>query len=1084
MWLFCVLGLAYAVPVEETKSSDVSESSSETIEEKPKWDVNRPPGEPVTVEINTKTGTWMSVDVSPDGEQLLFDLLGDIYLLPLGGGEAQSLTSGMSWDMQPKFSPDGKRVAFTSDRAGGDNLWTMDLSGDNAKQVTEESFRLLNAPEWSPDGQYIVGRKHFTSGRSLGAGELWLYDVNGGSGLKLTSRESQQKDLGEPSFSPDGQYIYYSKDATAGSQFQYNKDPNAGIYAVERLDRETGEIERITGGPGGAVRPTPSPDGKQLAFVRRIRDASVLMVRDLASGAERAVWDGLDRDMQETWAIHGVYPHFAWMPDCSAIVVWAQGQLFSVSVDTGVATAIPFQVKDTREVRTAHRRTVEVSIDTVDAKMIRGARLSPDGTKVVYQAFGVLWMRSIASGVSNRLTTQDEHFEMDAVWSRDGKKIAYATWDDDELGSIRLMTSTGKKGQTITLEKGHYRQPVFAPDGASLVYRKGAGGWLRTPLWSSDTGLYQVDLKGKRSVRLTKSGFNPHFGADSQRLYFLDYGNEKQTLSSVQLQTREKQVHAESKMGGGFRVSDDGKWLAMIEEHNVHVRAFPATGGTVEVGPKPNGLPQVRLSQNAGTGVHFSGGQIAWTLGPDFYRVDVNRAFVDGEEGFKADEIVPIQLGVKQKAAQPKGSVALMNARIVTMKGDEVIEKGTIVWSGDRIIAVGASDQVKIPADAKRMDGAGMTVIPGLVDVHYHGSQGTDGIVPEQNWGNLSALSFGITTLHDPSNDTEMIFSARELQLVGRILAPRIFSTGTILYGAKAPGMTAEVETYEQALTHLERMKAVGAISVKSYNQPRRDQRQQVLEAGRQTGVMVVPEGGSTLAHNLTQIVDGHTGIEHAIPVAPLYDDILQLWSQTEVGYTPTLGVAYGGLGGEHYWYGHTDVWANERLLAFVPRGVVDAASRRAKKVPDTEYHHVTVAKSVKALHDKGVNVQLGAHGQRNGLAAHWEFWMMEQGGMTPHEALRVATLEGAQYLGMENDIGSVEVGKLADLVVIDGDVLSDLRSSTSVKWTVLGGRVFQSATMAEIWPSQTPITDLYFQKDGTGEPTVLHAVQCGCEIP
>jgi imidazolonepropionase-like amidohydrolase len=212
-----------------------------------------------------------------------------------------------------------------------------------------------------------------------------------------------------------------------------------------------------------------------------------------------------------------------------------------------------------------------------------------------------------------------------------------------------------------------------------------------------------------------------------------------------------------------------------------------------------------------------------------------------------------------------------------------------------------------------------------------------------------------------------------------------------------------------------------------------------------------VPEGGSTLQHNLTMIVDGHTGIEHNVPVPAIYDDVLQLWAASRSGYTPTLVVSYGGISGERYWYQHTDVWANERLLSFVPREVVDPASRRRTMAPEEEYHHVDAARVCKRLTDAGVKVNVGAHGQREGLGAHWEMWMLVQGGMTPHEALRAATWNGAHYLGLDGDLGSLEVGKLADLAVLDENPLEDVRKSESVRYVMVNGRLYDAATMNQI---------------------------------
>ena len=348
----------------------------EKAAEEKKWNVEAPPGEAYQQSIDVMEGTWINLDVSPDGTEIVFDLLGDIYTMPIAGADGEDgnspkkLTTGIVWDMQPRYSPDGQWIAFTSDRTGksergGDNLWVMRRDGSNAKQVTNETFHLLNGPTWSPDSNYLVARKHFTSRRSLGAGEMWMYhrsaiDAGAMSGVQLTKRPNDQKDVNEPIYSPDGRYLYYSQDATPGDSFEYDKDSNKQIYVVKRLDLKTGETENYITGPGGACRPVPSPDGKTIAFVRRVGAKTGLHVLDVESGAIRLVYDELERDMQEAWAIHGVYPAYAWAPDGKSVVIWAKGKIRRITVADGECEIIPFHVVDQREMRKPVSPTITI----------------------------------------------------------------------------------------------------------------------------------------------------------------------------------------------------------------------------------------------------------------------------------------------------------------------------------------------------------------------------------------------------------------------------------------------------------------------------------------------------------------------------------------------------------------------------------------------------------------------------------------------------------------------------------------------------------------------------------------------------
>lgn len=1075
----------------------------------PAWDVSNPPVAPGVWEeiaIDTDEGTWVDLDVSPDGRKIVFELLGDLYLLPIGGGEAKNISAGLHWDMHPVFSPDGSRIAFTSDRTGeggkgGDNLWTIERLSDGSwgspRQVSKETFRLVTQPAWTPDGRFIVGRKHFTSRRSIGAGEMWLYHAGSVSeGTPMTTKSSDQKDTGEPVFSPCGRYLYYSLDATPGESFEYDKDSNKSIFAIDRLDRVTGEVERLIEGPGGACRPTPSPDGASLAFVRRVRFQSTLFVMDLSSGEARAVYGGLERDMQEAWSIHGVSPRMAWTPDSGSIVAWAGGTIRRIDAATGEATVVPFRVKDTRRVARALRTRQEPWAESFDVRMITGAAVSPAGDRVVYSALGRMYVKALPGGEPVRLTTQGEDFEFMPSFSRDGSKVVYVSWNDRGLGRVRVIDAAGGvEGRAVTPEPGRYVDPVFTPDGERVVYGKVGGGMLSGPVWGRDPGLYVVSVGGGAPTLVSKTGTGPQFGAEGDRVFLtvrrFEKDSDKASLISVDLASgKDVRTHLTSDWATEFKVSPDGAWVAFAERFNVYVTPMVATGRAVAVGPSSGGVPVEKVSSSAGSGLAWSGdsSRLCWTLGPDLYTLEVSgvvERLRDRRGPGKVPEASATPIGFRAKGDAPTGVIALTGGRVVTMRdGDPsggVIEDGVVVVEGNRIRAVGRRGEVAVPAGAAVIDAGGRTIVPGFIDVHAHGPMGEHGVIVRDNWVAQANLAFGVTTIHDPSNHTPTIFTYSEMQRAGAVVGPRTYSTGTILYGA-AGSFRAEVESLEDALFHLGRMKAVGAFSVKSYNQPRRDQRQQVVEAARRLGMMVMPEGGSLFKHNMTMVIDGHSSVEHTLPVETAYRDVIGLWSRTDVGYTATLLVGYGGLGAENYWYDRDDVWAHGRLLRYVPRVVVDPLSRRRMKAPDEEYNHLRSARIPKALTDAGGRAHVGAHGQMPGLGFHWEAWSHAQGGMTPVEMLRAMTFNGARYIGMDHALGSLEAGKLADLVVLGKNPLEDWRNTDSVAMVMINGRLYDAGDLSEVAPAKGPARRYWFHGQDAGRVMFTALAGSGCE--
>ncbi len=653
-------------------------------DKKKSWDVSDP-GESFNYTTHTFTtteGTWMNLDISPDGSQIVFDLLGDIYIMPASGGKATALRTGIPMEVQPKFSPDGSKISFTSDAGGGDNIWVMDIDGENARQVTKEDFRLLNNSEWMPSGDYLIARKHFTSQRSMGAGEMWLYHISGGSGIQLTKRKNDQQDVNEPSVSPDGKYMYYSEDVYPGGMFQYNKDPNSQIYVIKKYSFEDGETETITGGPGGAARPTVSPDGKSLAFVRRVREKSVLFVRNLETGVERPVYDELDKDQSEAWAIFGVYPNFSWTNDGSQIIFWAKGGIHKVNVSSYEVSQIPFEAEVSVQIANTLHFENDAAPEKFNANVIRDAVTTPDGQHLIFQAVGKIWRKALPDGEPEILVDLEDAFAYHPSLSQDGSRLAFVSWNDEALGAVHTLDLTTRRIGSpvkVTAVKGLFSNPSFSPDGSTIVYVKEGEQSLLSNAFGTDPGIYTIPASGGEPKRLVNSGSFPAFNAAGDRIFFQTggyfFGNLTKTLKSVDLNGEDERSHVTSKYANRLIPSPDNKWIAFIYLHKAYVVPMPMIGQTLDLDANTKSVPVAQLSRDAGVNLHWSADsrEVRWTLGDEYYSVPLieKYTFLEGApDSLPAMDTTGIKIRLEIESDVPGGITAFTNARIITMEGD------------------------------------------------------------------------------------------------------------------------------------------------------------------------------------------------------------------------------------------------------------------------------------------------------------------------------------------------------------------------------------------------------------------------------
>ncbi|MBB4630844.1 LpqB family beta-propeller domain-containing protein [Sphingosinicella soli] len=1021
------------------------------------------------VALTLTEGTWMSVDVSPDGKTILFDLLNDVYAMPATGGQAKAILSGPATQRSPQFSPDGRHILFLSDEDGADNIWIADTDGRNARQISRETVAMITAPTWAPDGRAIAATKTSASVFEMRTSEIRRFEVSGGGDTGIVEAPASGKDIQEPRYAPDGRSLYYTE-RVGGTHYVYH-NPGLSNFVIRRRDLVSGKTSDLISGFGSATSPQISPDGTKIAFIRRVGAKTVLFRYDIEARIQTAIYQDLDRDLQADYlAQEHYYPAFDWFPDNIHVAIGGKGKLYKVNMQTGAASEIPFRLTARHRIHDALRTRLDLAPKQVEAKIIRQISPSPDGRTLLFRALGALWQQDMEGSAPPRRLTQGTGVETNPVWAADGRSIAYVDWNDETGSTLRVRDARGGRERVIASSRGIIGEPVFSNNGKSIAYRildpdSAMGGA------SDAAGLYVVDMNGTKPRFLAKASGVARFSPDDSRVYFMgtpDYAAKRavnlRSIAVADGQTRDH-AYAETADTGDFTLSPDLKWIAFKEEQELHVMPFPTAGETAaKISARGNSSAR-KLTRSGGFDMAWSADsrQLYWVLGPNLFSTSPDDAGTVGTATRK--------IAITATADQPSGVIAFTNARILPMSGgDTVIPRGTVVVEGNRIKSVGAESRVQIPANAKTIDLAGRTLMPGLFDAHGHIDccYGT-GVMPQKHPTRYAALAYGVTTNFDPYANELSSYETGEMTIAGKMVGPRWITTGNVIYGraGKPDRVFNQIRSLEDARAITRRKAAItdGAI-LKSYKLTTRAQKQWLLEAAAETGQMVDAEGAGHFYDNVSMILDGYTNLEHNLPVATYYDDLLQLFKNSQMSMTPTLIVTFGELFGENYIYQHQEPWKESKVRTFIPgvnnaynpvSGPSDAplyvramqSIHQADALYDVGFR--SVGRSIKRLDDAGVTVNVGSHGQSSGIAIHWEMQLLAEGGMTQMRILRAATINGAKTFGLDHQLGSIEPGKLADLIVLDRDPLVDIKNTNSVRYTMVNGRLYDSETMNEI---------------------------------
>ncbi|QDM40758.1 amidohydrolase family protein [Altererythrobacter sp. TH136] len=1016
-----------------------------------------------TIAFEVDEATGLQPDLSPDGRTLAFAILGDIYVLGANGGRARAITHGLPVDTQPAFSPDGRWIAFLSDRSGAENLWVMRPDGKDARQVTlHDDDPIFVSPSWTADGTGLLVSRYWPDRNAY---ELWRYPVSGGAGEVVVANRTQgtggpvQHALGAVA-SADGKWFYYAArggdlDFAEPVEWRIARMPAAG-GAAETLVKAVGDV-RLGKVQASAFRPAVSHDGRLLAYAERRTGRTWLRLRDLATGAERDLTQ-LDPDSLQASYWSDIAPRMAFTPNDDAVVFTRGGKLARISLRDGTVAPIPFTAQVEQQLGPLTHAPARVETGPVRARIVQTPALSPDGRTFALSALGRVYAMPASGGaptpVADGLPPQ-----FHPSWSADGKRLLFVTWTALEGGHVWEVRPGEGSPKRLTSQDAFYTHPVYTPDGGVVAVRSpSAERRARYVEFGQIREAELVSLTTGEVLARGNLGGQPHFLADGTLL--INRADGVHDAKDDRLAARvvgPNWYFAEGPApADDLRVSPDGRQaLAQIAQQLYLVR-LPEDGSSVDLSD-PAASTQKLTSEGADYfGWSGDGREIFWSLGPTIWRRPAAGGAVT-----TVDAIVTIPRDV------PAGHLLLRGATVLTMGAAAAVENADLLVKDNRIAAIGPRGSFPVPPGTQVRDIAGRYVIPGLIDVHDHVADIRRDVLDFAPWGPAANLAYGVTSAFDPSTLTIDMLAYQDALDAGLVVGSRIFSTGTAIFGFN------DFRSPEQIDAVLRRYRdRYGLTNVKMYRSGNRRVRQWIAERARALGLQPTTEGALSAKLGLSHILDGFAGNEHAIPPPVLYDDFVQLLARSGTSYDLTLQITHGGYPAQDFFIARDAPHGDAKYARFAPAWFRDQKLWQREWRDPSAYLFPTIAASALAVKRAGGLVSIGAHGEVPGLGTHWEMEAHQMGGWTPAEILRSATIDGARTIGREADLGSIEPGKLADLVVLDKDPRTDITNARAIAWVMKNGRLYHGDDLAEVWPDSKPPPVFWFSTAGTSEAT------------